>query len=105
MRSTARAFDALGSTQRQAIVTLLAKGPQSVQEIADGLPISRPAVSRHLKVLREAGLVVDVPAGNRRLYRLRDEGAEVMREYLREVWGEVEVRFRLFAENTERREP
>ena len=93
-------FDALGNTHRRAIVELLATRPRSVQEIADRLPISRPAVSRHLRVLSRAGLVVDEQQGARNLYRLDEEGAEAARRYLSEVWGHVSSRFRLFAENT-----
>ena len=64
------------------------------------LPISRPAVSRHLRLLSDAGLVADQPVGARRLYRLNDLGLAAMREYLESVWGEAAARFRLFAENT-----
>jgi DNA-binding transcriptional ArsR family regulator len=93
-------FDALGNPQRRAIVELLAGGPRSVKDIADDLPISRPAVSRHLKLLGEAGLVTDEEAGTRRLYRLDDEGARAVAEYLQRYWGDTTRRFRLFAENT-----
>ena len=93
-------FDALGNSHRRAIVELLAGQPRSVREIADELPISRPAVSRHLRVLNNAGLVSDERAGTRHLYRLEPEGAEAARRYLEEVWGQVSARFRLFAENT-----
>ena len=93
-------FDALGNSHRRAIVELLAGQPRSVQEIADRLPISRPAVSRHLRLLNRAGLVADEQIGTRRLYRLDEQGAEAARQYLSQVWGEVGGRFRLFAENT-----
>jgi DNA-binding transcriptional ArsR family regulator len=93
-------FEALGDPHRREIVELLAGRPQSVQEIADALPISRPAVSRHLRLLKDAGLVVDEPAGARRLYRLDQRGAEAARAYLEHVWGEVAARFRLVADNT-----
>ena len=79
---------------------MLAEQPRSVREIADVLPISRPAVSRHLRLLKEAGLVADEAAGTRRLYRLDDAGAEAVRAYLERVWGEAIARFRLVAENT-----
>jgi DNA-binding transcriptional ArsR family regulator len=62
-------FEALGNPHRRAIVALLADSPRSVQELADALPISRPAVSRHLRLLSDAGLVADQPLGARRLYR------------------------------------
>jgi DNA-binding transcriptional ArsR family regulator len=93
-------FDALGNSYRRAIVELLAGKPRSVQEIADRLPISRPAVSRHLRVLNKAGLVADEQIGTRHLYRLDEQGAEAARQYLAQVWGQVATRFRLFAENT-----
>lgn len=93
-------FEALGNSQRRAIVQLLAGGSRSVRDIADALPISRPAVSRHLRVLTDAGLVADEARGTRRLYRLREEGVDAVRRYLEEVWGDAATRFRLFAENT-----
>jgi DNA-binding transcriptional ArsR family regulator len=93
-------FDALGDPNRRAIVELLGTGDRSVRELADALPISRPAVSRHLRLLKEAGLVADRPEGTRRLYRLHDEGIAAVREYLEQVWGEAAARFRLLAENT-----
>jgi DNA-binding transcriptional ArsR family regulator len=93
-------FDALGDPNRRAIVELLAGGDRSVQQLADALPISRPAVSRHLRLLKEAGLVVEEPRGTRRIYRLHDEGIDQVRQYLERVWGEAAARFRLVAENT-----
>lgn len=93
-------FQALGDPHRRAIVERLIDGECSVQELADGLPISRPAVSRHLRLLKEAGLVDDRAVGTRRIYALRTEGAEVVRDYLERVWGEALARFRLVAENT-----
>jgi DNA-binding transcriptional ArsR family regulator len=94
-------FDALGDPNRRAIVELLVPSALSVQEIADALPISRPAVSRHLRLLKNAGLVVEEPRGTRRIYRLHDEGVVELRAYLERVWGETSARFRLAAENTE----
>ncbi|HEY4606149.1 MAG TPA: metalloregulator ArsR/SmtB family transcription factor [Acidimicrobiia bacterium] len=93
-------FAALGDPNRRAIVELLSNGDRSVNEIADDLPISRPAVSRHLRLLKEAGLVIDRADGTKRLYRLDASGAEMMARYMEEVWGEVAARFRLAAENT-----
>ena len=78
---------------------LLGSGDRSVRELADALPISRPAVSRHLRLLKEAGLVVDRPEGTRRLYRLHDQGIAAVRAYLERVWGETAARFRIAAEN------
>ncbi len=94
------AFEALGDPNRRAIIELLRTGDRSVQELADALPISRPAVSRHLRLLKEAGLVTDRAEGTRRLYRLHDEGIEAVRDYLEQVWGETAARFRIAAENT-----
>ena len=93
-------FDALGDENRRAIVELLGTGERTVREIADALPISRPAVSRHLRLLKDAGLVIDEPRGTRRIYRLHDQGVEAVQAYLLEVWGEAAARFRLLAENT-----
>ena len=93
-------FEALGDTNRRAILQLLSSGGRSVREIADALPISRPAVSRHLRLLKEAGLVVEEPSGTRRIYALRSDGVEAVQNYLADVWGDAVARFRLMAENT-----
>lgn len=100
---SANAFDALADENRRAILGMLARGGMAVVDIADRLPISRPAVSRHLRVLAEAGLVAEERQGTRRIYSLRAEGPEAVRRYLDELWGDAAGRFRLFAENTERR--
>ena len=92
-------FEALGDPNRRAILELLREGDRSVRELADELPISRPAVSRHLRLLKDAGLVIDRAEGTRRLYRLHDEGVAAVRAYLEGVWGEAAARFRLAAEN------
>ena len=97
-------FEALGDPNRRAIVELLAGGGEagrSVGALAAALPISRPAVSRHLRLLKDAGLVVEQPLGTRRIYRLHNEGLEAVRAYLERVWGDAAGRFRLVAENTE----
>jgi DNA-binding transcriptional ArsR family regulator len=93
-------FDALGDPHRRAIVELLGAGDRSVQQIADALPISRPAVSRHLRLLKDAGLVTVRAEGTRRLYRLHDQGIAAVRAYLEQVWGDAAARFRVVAENT-----
>jgi DNA-binding transcriptional ArsR family regulator len=83
-------FEALGDPNRRRIVELLGEGGgggRSVQQIADALPISRPAVSRHLRLLKRAGLVAEQPRGTRRIYRLHGEGIEVVRTYLERIWG------------------
>src|SRR5579859_5047973 len=95
-------FDALGDSNRRAILELLGARARSVREIADVLPISRPAVSRHLRVLREAGLVRDRQRGTRHIYQLHDEGLAAVQAYLAGVWGEALTRLRLLAENTRR---
>jgi DNA-binding transcriptional ArsR family regulator len=96
-------FEALGDANRRAIVELLGGGDKSVQELADALPISRPAVSRHLRLLKEAGLVADRPEGTRRLYRLHDEGLGAVRAYLTQVWGDAATRLRLHTTGRDRR--
>jgi DNA-binding transcriptional ArsR family regulator len=97
------ALDALGDPNRRAIVEILSAGGQSVQQISDRLPISRPAVSRHLRLLKRAGLVDDQADGTRRVYHLREEGVEAIRAYFAEVWGQAIPRFRIVAENPPRR--
>jgi DNA-binding transcriptional ArsR family regulator len=96
------AFQALGDANRRAIVEELAKGERSVVELTRRLRISQPAVSRHLRLLKEAGLVDDQPQGAKHMYRLRDEGVEAVRTYFERVWGEAAARFRLAASNTSR---
>jgi DNA-binding transcriptional ArsR family regulator len=82
-------------------LTILSEGGRSVGEIATALPISRPAVSRHLRLLKAAALVTERAEGTRRIYRLRDQGIDAVRGYLEEVWGDAAARFRLTAENVE----
>jgi DNA-binding transcriptional ArsR family regulator len=94
------ALDALGDANRRAIVEILSHRGQSVQEIADQLPISRPAVSRHLRLLKDAGLVSGQADGTRHIYQLRDEGIDAIRQYFAEVWDQAIPRFRIVAENT-----
>ena len=93
-------FEAIGDGNRREILRLLSQGDKPVHEIAAALPISRPAVSRHLKLLKHAGLVAERADGNRRIYHLEDDGLQVVQDYLERVWGEAAVRFRLVAENT-----
>lgn len=80
-------FEALGDPTRWAIVELLAARPRTVGEVAAELPVSRPAVSQHLKVLRQAGLVSERAAGTRRIYRLNPTGVQAMRDQLDTFWG------------------
>jgi DNA-binding transcriptional ArsR family regulator len=94
-------FGALGDPTRREILRLLASGELAVGHLADALPVSRPAVSRHLRILKRAGMVDERAEGTRRYYRLCGEGPDAVRAYLASVWGEVGARFRLYAENTE----
>jgi DNA-binding transcriptional ArsR family regulator len=93
-------FNALGDPHRRAIVELLGARERSVQELATLLPISRPAVSRHLRLLKDAGLVEEQPEGTRRIYRLQGAGVQAVQAYLLQVWGDAATRFRIVAENT-----
>ena len=79
-------WSALGDPTRRAVFERLAEGPCAVGEIAGGLPVSRPAVSQHLKILKEAGLVIDEPAGNRRIYRVNPDGLARLRADLDRFW-------------------
>jgi DNA-binding transcriptional ArsR family regulator len=81
------AWTALGDGTRRAIVERLAEQPCSVGELAGALPVSRPAVSQHLKLLKDAGLVVDEAAGTRRIYRLNPAGVAALRDQLDAFWG------------------
>jgi DNA-binding transcriptional ArsR family regulator len=93
-------FEALGDANRRQILRLLSEGDKPVQEIADAMTISRPAVSRHLRLLKDAGMVAERAEGTRRIYHLQERGLDAVREYLERVWGEAAARFRLLAENT-----
>lgn len=88
-------FEALGDPTRREILRLLGRGGRSVGELAGALPVSRPAVSRHLRLLKEAGLVHEVPRGTRRIYHLQAAGADAVRAYLEQVWGDVTAQFGL----------
>jgi DNA-binding transcriptional ArsR family regulator len=93
-------FEALGDANRRMILSLLAGGDKPVQEIAAAMPISRPAVSRHLRLLKDAGMVAEVAEGTRRIYHVRAEGLQAVQDYLEGIWGGAAARFRLMAENT-----
>ena len=80
---------ALGDPTRRAIFEHLAERPRAVGELARELPVSRPAVSQHLKVLKQAGLVVDWPAGARRIYQLDPVGVDALRAYLDHFWNQA----------------
>ena len=81
-----QALEALGDPTRRAIFERLVARPQSVRELADLLPVSRPAVSQHLRMLKRSGLVVDHAKGTRRIYRVDPAGVSAMREYLDQMW-------------------
>ncbi|MGW1682499.1 ArsR/SmtB family transcription factor [Saccharopolyspora sp. NPDC002376] len=81
------AWNAFGDPSRRAIIECLAERPQSVRELADGLPISRPAVSQHLKALKGAGLVTDRPAGTKRIYQLNPAAVGALRDQLDTFWS------------------
>jgi DNA-binding transcriptional ArsR family regulator len=93
-------FEALGDPNRREILRLLSSGDKPVREIADAMPISRPAVSRHLRLLKDSGLVTEEARGTSRIYHLEEQGIGAVQAYLEGVWGEVAARFRLRAENT-----
>ena len=97
----ARGFEALSDANRREILRILSDGGKPVREIADAMTISRPAVSRHLRLLKDAGMVAEQAHGTRRVYHLQERGIEAVREYLELVWGAAAARFRLMAENTE----
>jgi DNA-binding transcriptional ArsR family regulator len=82
-------WTALGDPTRRAIVERLADRPRAVGELASELPVSRPAVSQHLKVLKDAGLVIDRPIGNRRIYRLDPDGIGALRAELERFWDKA----------------
>jgi DNA-binding transcriptional ArsR family regulator len=90
---------ALGDGTRRAIVDLLADGPRPVGELAAMLPVTRPAVSLHLKVLKDAHLVRDVAVGTRRIYQLDPDGLTVLRTYLDRLWAGALDRFAAAAEH------
>jgi DNA-binding transcriptional ArsR family regulator len=84
--TNARAFAALADPTRREVFEHLARGPQAVGELAEGLPVSRPAVSQHLKILKEAGLVTDRPDGTRRVYQIDPQGLGQIRAWLDRFW-------------------
>jgi DNA-binding transcriptional ArsR family regulator len=95
---TGLALDALGDPTRRAILELLRDGPRPVGELAGALPVSRPAVSQHLAVLKAAGLVADRAAGRRRLYAVDPAGLDALRAYLEGLWGQALASYRQAAE-------
>ena len=90
----------LGDPTRRAIFERLVLQPCSVRELADQLPVSRPAVSQHLKLLKRSGLVVDRPLGTRRIYRVDPAGVAALREYLDQMWATALAAFAIEVERT-----
>ena len=99
------AFAALADPTRRAVFERLAHGPRAVGELAHGLPVSRPAVSQHLKVLKDAGLVTDRPLGARRVYQIDPEGLGRFRAWLDRFWDQALEAFKAEAEKDEDEEP
>lgn len=95
---TYQALDALGDPTRRQVFELLRSGPRSVGELAARLPVSRPAVSQHLRVLKDARLVVDERAGTRRLYRVDPSGLDGLRSYVESFWSDALAAFKASAE-------
>jgi DNA-binding transcriptional ArsR family regulator len=98
-------LDALGDRTRRAILERLRHGPLPVVTIAEGLPVGRPAVSQHLRILKDAGLVLDRPAGNRRLYELDPEGIVALQRYASSFWLVALTRFQRAAERADAEGP
>lgn len=94
-------FEAIANPVRRDLLRRLASGPRSVSELAEAFPISRPAISRHLRVLGEGGLVESRAEGTRNLYRVRPEGLEQLRSYFDELWSAALPRFKAVAEALE----
>ena len=95
------ALAALADPTRREIFERLAQRPQAVGELAAGMPVSRPAVSQHLRALKEAQLVIDEAAGTRRIYRLDPRGIGLMREWLDRHWSHALTAFQSFADEQE----
>ena len=98
-------MNALGDPTRRAIFELLAEGPRAVVDLAAELPVTRPAVSQHLKVLKEAGLVIDSQSGTRRIYQLDPDGVGVLRAYFDRFWNQALTAFKQAVEHQQMEEP
>lgn len=98
MANHARAFTALADPTRRLVFERLARQPMSVGRLARGLTVTRPAVSQHLRVLKDAGLVIDREEGTRRIYRVDARGIEAMRSYLDRFWDRSLAAFKVAAE-------
>lgn len=93
-------LDAIGDPTRRAILSRLRAGPLPVGKLARGFDVSRPAISQHLRILKEAKLVVDKPAGTQRLYELNPEAFAALRDYFDQFWTEALEAFKQRVENT-----
>ena len=102
--SALNALAALGDPTRREIFERVSDRPRPVGDLARGLPVSRPAVSQHLKVLREAGLVREVAQGTRRIYHIDPRGVGAMREWLEKHWRDALAAFQKFADDVHERE-
>jgi DNA-binding transcriptional ArsR family regulator len=98
-------WSALGDRTRRTIFERLTQRPSAVGDLAQGLPVSRPAVSQHLRVLKDAGLVVDRAAGNRRIYAINPEGLDELRAELDRFWASAMTAYKLAAEQPEKEVP
>lgn len=98
MANVTRALAAIADPTRRQVFERLAEGPRSVGELAHGLPVSRPAVSQHLKVLKQAGLVADRAEGTRRVYAMDPHGLGALRAWLDRFWGDALDAFKVEAE-------
>ena len=103
MPTNGTGLDALGDPTRRAIFELLGERPRAVGELARELPVSRPAVSQHLRVLKEAGLVTERRNGTRRIYRLDPGGVDGLRAYFEAFWTEALASFKAAADDEQRR--
>ena len=102
--SALTALAALGDPTRREIFERVAEQPRAVVDLARGLPVTRPAVSQHLKVLKEAGLVREVAAGTRRIYHIDPRGVGAMREWLDRHWREALAAFQKYADDLHEKE-
>ena len=101
MAAYGAALDALGDSTRRAVFELLAGGKKAVGELAAELPVSRPAVSQHLRVLKEAGLVTSEADGTRRLYAVDPDGLDVVRGWIDRFWDQTLANFKQLVEQPE----
>ena len=97
--NAARVLDALADPTRRVVFERVAEAPAAVGEIASGMPVSRPAVSQHLKILKDAGLVTESAEGTRRIYRIDPRGIGAMREWLDRFWARSLDAFKTYAES------